>query len=386
MQQQQSPELGQKLTDWKNEPTLLQVKRDLEAAKPSHNTQVSRVKTWNDMLHVRGASRPAKVKGRSSVQPKLIRRQAEWRYPALSEPFLSTTKLFSVSPTTFEDAKGAQQNELVLNYQFRTKLNRVTFIDEYVRANVDEGTCIVQVGWCRQTMQVTEEVPVFQHIAPTSQEEVDALEQAIQLKQQNPRGYNEQTSPEIKAAVDYFGETQQLSVAMQISTQKVSTEKVIQNYPTAKIMNPANVIIDPSCDGDIDKAMFVVVSFETNQAALKMEGNRYRNLDQVNWEGSAPINDPDHGTSTPNDFNLADSMRKKVVAYEYWGFWDINGTGKLEPFVCTWIGNVLIRMEMNPFPDGKLPFIVTRYLPVKRELYGEPDAELLDDNQKVMEL
>jgi hypothetical protein len=44
----------------------------------------------------------------------------------------------------------------------------------------------------------------------------------------------------------------------------------------------------------------------------------------------------------------------------------------------------MIRMELNPFPDGKLPFVVVPYLPVKRELYGEPDAELLEDNQAIL--
>ncbi|MFP3693873.1 hypothetical protein, partial [Burkholderia sp. SIMBA_048] len=52
--------------------------------------------------------------------------------------------------------------------------------------------------------------------------------------------------------------------------------------------------------------------------------------------------------------------------------------------VATWIGDTLIRMEKNPFPDQKLPFIIIPYLPVKREAFGEPDAELLEDNQKIL--
>ena len=63
----------------------------------------------------KGKSRPTKIKGRSSVQPKLIRRQAEWRYSALTEPFLGTNKLYKVSPLTFEDARSAKQNELLPN-------------------------------------------------------------------------------------------------------------------------------------------------------------------------------------------------------------------------------------------------------------------------------
>ena len=112
-----------KLTKWSNEPTLQSLKGDLEASKPAHDTIVSRVKKWNDLLKVTGSAAPPKVKGHSSVQPKLVRRQAEWRYPALSEPFLSSSKLFKVTATTFEDEQAAEQNQLVLNWQFRTKLN-----------------------------------------------------------------------------------------------------------------------------------------------------------------------------------------------------------------------------------------------------------------------
>jgi hypothetical protein len=72
------------------------------------------------------------------------------------------------------------------------------------------------------------------------------------------------------------------------------------------------------------------------------------------------------------------------VAYEYWGFCDIHGDGRLQPIVATWIGASIIRMELNPYPDQKLPFVVVPYLPRKRELYGEPDAELLEDNQNIL--
>ena len=72
------------------------------------------------------------------------------------------------------------------------------------------------------------------------------------------------------------------------------------------------------------------------------------------------------------------------MAYEYWGFYDIDGKGELTSIVATWVGNTMIRMENNPYPDKKLPFVISKYLPVKRELYGEPDAELLEDNQAIL--
>jgi len=373
-----------KLTDWDNEPAVRDLKTDLENARSAHQSQMAKLRKWSDLLKVEGTERPVKRKNRSSVQPKLIRRQAEWRYAALTEPFLSSEKMFNVTPVTFEDSEAAKQNELLLNWQFRTKLNSVKFIDDYVRSVVDEGTCIVQTGWERKTVPFQEEVPEFQHIRITEQEDLDLLSQAISAKQANPREYEETAPPEVKAAVDYFEETQEATVARQIGTKTITTQKVILNHPTAVIMDPNNVLIDPSCEGDLNKAMFVIVSFETSQAELKKAGKRYKNLESIDWEGNTPLTQPDHVSRTPDDFQFRDAMRKRVVAYEYWGFYDVNNTGELTPIVCTWIGNVMIRMEENPFPDKKLPFVAVPYMPVKRELYGEPDAEMLEDQQRIL--
>lgn len=384
-EQRQSSEFGPKLTTWAKEPTLLDLKYDLEAAKQTQGAQITKITRWNDLLHVRNSAKPKKIKGRSNVQPKLIRRQAEWRYSALTEPFLGSDKLFKLAPETFEDGNAARQNELVLNNQFRTKMNRVKFIDDFVRATVDEGTSIIRVGWKRHTVPIKTEVPIYAHHPIENEEQLQVLQQALELRLADRRTYNETIPPELKAAVDFYEESNQATVAIDTGeTEEVTTEKILENRPTAEIMNPSNVFIDPTCNGDLDKAMFVVCSFETSKAELVKEGDRYKNLDKVIWDGSTPLSEPDHETQIPDPANLHDNLRKKVVAYEYWGFYDINGDDSLTPIVVTWIGDTIIRMEVSPFPDEKLPFILVPYLPVKRELYGEPDAELLEDNQKIL--
>lgn len=374
----------QKLTDWKAEPSLLMLKGDLEASKPSHDSQLAKIKKWMELRDGTGSAKPPKIKGRSSVQPKLIRRQAEWRYSALSEPFLSSDKLIQVTPVTFEDKHAAEQNELVLNNQFTTKMNLVEFIDDYVRSAVDEGIVINRLGWKRHTIPIQKEVPTYAFYPIATEEELQPFQQALELKTADPRTYEEKLPPELKAAVEYYLETQEATLAVQSGTEMVTEEKIVENRPTVEVMNPNNVYIDPSCGGDLDRALFIVVSFETNKADLLKEGDRYTNLDKVNWESNTTLGEPDHVTDSPDTFQFTDSTRKKIVAYEYWGYFDIQGDGKLEAIVATWIGDTIIRMELNPFPGQKLPFVVASYLPVKRELYGEPDAELLEDNQKIL--
>ena len=378
------PAQSEKLTDWKKEPSIQLLKGDLESAKPAHDAIMAQIREWNDLMEVKGKAKPPKVKGRSQVQPRLVRRQAEWRYAPLSEPFLSSNKLFKVTPVTFEDELAARQNELVLNYQFRTQLNKVKLVDDYVHSVVDDGTGIARIGWERKTVKIKTETPVFQLYPIENQEQADILQQALQLQAENPREYDETMPEDIKEAVNYFNETGEATYAIQTGVTEVEVEKALVNRPTVEMLNPNNVVIDPSCNGDLDKALYAVISFETCKADLMKNKDRYHNLDKIDWESSSPITDPDHESKTPGDFQFKDALRKKVVAYEYWGFYDINDDGSLEPIVATWIGSTLIRMEKNPFPDGKLPLVVVPYMPRKRELFGEADAELLGDNQAIL--
>ncbi len=372
-----------KLTDWANEPDLKTLKGDYVAAKPSHDEQANKIKKWTDLLQVTGTAKPPPVKGRSAVQPKLVRRQAEWRYSALTEPFLGSSKLYKVSPVTYEDVAAARQNELLLNWQFRTKLNRVKFVDDYVRAVVDEGTAVLKTGWVRNTTTVMVQVPVYDMFPAQTEEEVAQFQQALQMREAAPQEY-EQLDPAIHEAVSHYDETGEVTVAVQNGVTEVEEERVIENRPTVEILNPLNVYIDPTCGGDLDNALFVIYSFETNRAELQKQKDRYKNLDRVNWENASVVSDGEHTARANNEFAFTDTTRKKVVAYEYWGFFDINKDGTLKPFVATWIGDTMIRMEENPFPDGKIPFVLVPYLPIKRDVFGEPDAELLEDNQKLL--
>lgn len=372
-----------KLTDWENEPNLRILKRDLEASKPAHNEQITKIKQWQDLLLVQNAEKPNVQKGRSRVQPKLVRRQAEWRYSALTEPFLGSDRIFQVNPRTFEDMEAAKQNQILLNYQFDHKLNKVKFIDDYVRSVVDEGTAIVRLGWERVSHPIIEQVPLYTFIPTQDEQFLQVLQQAVELKHTNPRAFNEQVAPEIQESVNYFEETQIPAIAQVTGVTEVESEEIDENRPLVELMNPVNVFIDPSCQGDIDKALFVIVSFEPNRAELQKAGI-YQNLDLVDWSGSNPNQSDDHESTTPTDYTLDDPFRDRKVAYEYWGYYDIHGTGELVPIVATWIGNTLIRMAENPYPDGKLPFVLVPYLPIKRSVYGETDAELLADNQRIV--
>lgn len=369
-----------RLTDWVQEPRLALLKQDLDSCKSSHDTQMTKVTEWADYKNGTGKAAPKAQKGQSKVQPKLVRKQAEWRYSALSEPFLSTPDLFKVTPVTWEDKKGALQNELILNMQFTNKIDRVALIDEYVRAAVDDGTVVLRTGWDYEEVIETVPQPVYNYVYDYSV--VQIYQQMAQIEQSDPVQLLNYPQ-ELQDGYTQFKQTQQPIRFVVTGVEMVEQVKVVKNQPTVEVCRLANLYIDPSCNGDLNKANFIIYSFETSLAELKAEG-RYKNLEKINVSNQSPLSAPDFQPNTAPDFQPAGESRKRIVAYEYWGYWDIDGSGTLTPIVATWVGDVCIRMEENPFPDRELPFVLVQYLPVRKSVYGEPDAELLKDNQDIV--
>jgi hypothetical protein len=343
------------LVDWENPPSLADLKADLESAQTAHSIHTLEVDNWIRVLE--GKQTINAKRGRSKLVPKLARKQAEWRYAALSEPFLSTDDVFNTSPATFEDKEKAEQNGMVLNYQLNCRMDKIGFIDNYIRTAVDEGTVIVRVGWEFEKGIRTVYEDVFE----------DRLMQDPQTGQ---------------PALDPSG----APLLERVKTGQTESEQeiTIKNQPVLTVCDYNNLVLDPTCEGDIDKASFAIYSFETSLSELKKDG-RYKNLDQVNFENASVLAEADHKVKTDDtSFTFKDKARRKVVAREYWGFWDIDDTGEVKPFVATWVGKTFIRLEENPFPDKKLPFVLVQYLPRRRNVYGEPDSALIEDNQKIV--
>ena len=355
------------MVDWKNIPTLKDLKDNLTEATPSHNNHVSTVNDYISTL--RGELRAKIMEGRSKVQPKLVRKQGEWRYSALEEPFLSTNDMFKVSPVTYADVESARQNELILNKQFRVDIPKVKLINRLVRTAVNTGTVIIKLGWETEKDTVIEEVPVFTKSLEETYEVLAQMVQAGQISEEESIQILESGQP------------------IQIGVESVEIEKEVINRPVVQIRDSRNVIIDPSCEGDIDNAQFIIDKFTTDLSSLKKDG-RYYNLDKIEEKNYATVDDTyyhDNDYKSDPSFRFTDKPRKKLVAYEYWGYWDIDDSGIVKPIVATWVGDTIIRLEENPFPDKKLPFVVIQYLPPDNEtVYGDSDASLLKDNQDII--
>lgn len=368
--------------EWENAPTARELHENYKQASSEHSNQLAKVTEWRDAMRMQGTHAHVKKKGKSGVAPKLIRKQAEWRKPSLTEPFMSTPDLFNVRGITHMDVKAAKQNQLLLNYQFNTQVNKRKFIDDLISAVTEDGTAIIRTGWVEESVTETVRLPNYQYQASSDPRLVQAYAQMAQMEQQSPLALDTMDA----TLVEGYRMSKQIGnphVAIPSGYREEEQEKFIKNHPTAEVCMIENVIVDPTCNGELDDAMFIIYSYETYKAELEKSG-KYFNLDAVDFTGSPGTNDGEHTTHNNSEFSFTDEARNKIVAYEYWGYWDVYGTGELTPIVATYIGDTLIQLEENPFPNGQLPFVSIPYAHVVGSVYGEPDADLLVDNQKVI--
>lgn len=314
---------------------LKNLKADMKEAERLQREWFIKREEWSSQTE--GAPYGNEVEGKSKIVSKDIKKQREWMIPSITDPFLSTSDVIKCNPVTYEDAKAARQNELLLNTQFCRKFNRYNFIMKATKVLVTEGSVVIQTGWDYEEEEVEAEVEV-----------VNTDENGMEF------------------------------VDTEISMQT----NVIRNQPTAVVCRNEDIFIDPTCMDDMDKCQFVIHRYESSLNALKQDG-RYENLDKVEAAQYNLTNDPQYLREDQSYFEFKDKPRKKFVVHEYWGNYDIDGDGIAEPIVCAWVGNTLIRLESNPYPDKKPPFVIVPFSAVPFHMFGEALAETIGDNQKI---
>ena len=312
---------------------LTDLKADWKASESAQKDWIVKVDKYK--RETNGEPYGNEQKGKSAVVSKDIKKQLEWMVPSIVDPFLSTPDVIKCNPVTFEDADSARQNELLLNTQFCRKFPRYNFVNKAVRVLATEGTVIVQTGW-------------------------DYDDEVI----------------EVEAEVVKVGEDGLEYVAMETVEKTIVTK----NQPTATVCRNEDIYLDPTCMDDFDKCQFIIHRYETDLSTLKSDG-RYKNLDKIDMEGRG--DDSDFDSEDETNFSFSDKPRQKILVYEYWGNYDIDGDDVVEPIVCAWVGNTIIRLEDNPYPDQKPPFIVVPFNPIPFQLDGEALAETIGDNQKI---
>ena len=317
---------------------LRSLKQDFKSAETARKEQDAKIDRWKSATF--GKPYGNEQKGKSQIVSRDIHKQNEWLHPSLLDPFVSSDDIVKVTPVTWEDKPSAKQSELLLNYQFCRQFDRYNFMSKALKVASQEGTVIVQCGWEYEDEEVETEV-----------ERID---------------------------VDQLGN----EYIVEGEFETLVETRILVNKPTAIVCRNEDVYIDPTCMDDMDKCQFVIHRYETDLSTLRADG-RYKNLERVKKAGVTSDTDSDFDDEDETEFQFQDDPRKKVLVYEYWGNYDVNDDGIAEPIVCAWIGDIVIRLQSNPYPDKKPPFLVMPFNAVPFQMHGEADAELIGDNQKI---
>lgn len=400
----------------KNE-ILKNLKADFEASKRLKSRNDSKINTWRREYN--GELYGNEKKNRSKFVYRLIKKQSEWQHAGLVDPFVSTPDIIRAKPVTWEDKEVSPKIEILLNTQFCRQFDRFNFMNKAIKVLDQEGTVVIRTGWEYKEKVIKEQIleeqpnPEFimlqeqamaiqanlEQIAPMVKESQNSLamleQQGLSVDQAVASGVIDPqvvagTQQMMAEAANLEQQLQALQEQLQSIPQTIEVPRIIErlkpvcNRPTAMVCRNEDIFIDPTCQDNMDNCQFVIYRYETDMTTLKRAGV-YKNLDKV----SHTLRDSEYVSKTRDDegydssFEFSDIARKKVVVHEYWGNYDIDGDGEAEAIVCTWVNDVIIQLRDNPFPDKQPPFIVVPFNSIPFSLYGESNAELLSDTQKI---
>ena len=172
-------------------------------------------------------------------------------------------------------------------------------------------------------------------------------------------------------------------VKVQNGTKMVQKMVTVKNQPYVELCRSSQLYIDPTAEGSISNAQFVIHEFKSSLSKLKADG-RYKNLDKINVpKANTADEDPLYDEDEKREFEFSDEARREITIAEYWGNYDMNGDGVAEPIVCVWAGDVIIRLEDNPYPDGETPFVSCALDSEPFSIDGEANAELIGTDQRI---
>ena len=326
-------------------------KKDLANSESNKKIWAEQILKWNKEFD--GDPYGNEVKGKATVVSRDIKKSALWQHASVIDPFVNNDNIVNTVPVTFTDKKTAEQAELLLNFQFCRDFDRYNFISDSFKVLQREGTVIARVSWQFEEEEQLVDVPVM-GLVP-----VQDPEKRQQMIAQGMMPYEQ----------GQVGVTQEWQMV------------TVKNRPRVEIVRNSMLWIDPTAERDINDAKFVVYKYKSSLSQLRKEGI-YENLDNIIVDGEM-IWDEDSPYYRDDTFTFADKPRKELEVVEYWGNYDMNEDGIAEPIVCTWVGDTIIRLEENPYPDGQVPFVSCAYDSSPYSIYGVSQGDTISTDQKI---
>lgn len=285
-------------------------------------------------------------KNKSQVVSRDIKIAQIWQHSSIKDPFLNSAEGVKATPVGAEDTAISIQTKEVLNYQYSRQFNRYRFITSSLKVFQVEGTVIARVFWNFEEKEIEVEEPVM----------------GISL---------------------IMGPEGPIPQQTQVGVKKVKKTVTTKNYPDARVCKNVDIWVDPTEKENIEDAKFVIERWKSNLSDLR-QNSVYKNIDKIKVDSDSLGGESyDALYEDTGSFIFTDDARKEIDVYEYWGKFDIHGTGIAIPMVCAWVGSTIIRLEESPYSDGKVPFISCAFDPEPFSINGEANAEILSTDQKL---
>jgi len=343
------------MSQQENKTILDTLKQDLTNSDTFHDDWTKKhrywIKAYNGDLYG-NEKNPNKAK----VVSRDIKKASVWQLAQVVDPFVSSPNMVKVDAISHEDEAISEQTENILNYQWSREFDRYNFVSNSFKTLQREGTVFAKVSWESSEAEVEIQEPIVEMVP------VEDINQAQQMIANGVPPYEE--------------------VITGYETKTVT--KTIYNRPTAELLDNAFVYVDPTVEGKAEDGNFMIIKYSSNMSKLNENKDLYKDLDKVKdlmqseLEKSRSNYENDEG-----NFKFTDEARREFEVIEYWGNYDLNGDGIAEEIVCVWVGDIIIRLEENPYPDNKKPFVSCTIDSEPLSPYGNPNADLIDVDQKI---
>lgn len=365
-----------------DEAVLRIAQANIARSKKAKTDIEAKQRKWKQMYD---AEPQAGISGRSKFVSKDTKKNLHWFIPNAMKPFMSSDDIVEAIPRTADDVKRAASQATLLNFQFSNEFDKYDFLWQSLFVMGSEGTVVARTGWDFE--EEPEQIPFkgtmqeYQMLLADGAKFVgDIKTEAITVPQQNPNPI----MPPIPLRVDVVSGT-------------IEIMKTIKSRPTAAVIRNENFYIDPAAT-TIDTAEFtaedidmIMSDLRENEKTAENPKGIYKNIDKIT------TNAADKNTSTlaaereterrsygsNDDEESTDESMKKVKITEYYGRIDVDQDGIAEHIVISFVGNTVIRLEANPFPDNKPPYVAVPYSPRAFSFWGDAMAAFIEDTQQI---
>jgi len=332
------------------------IEHDLQDSRPYHDDVMGEISEWVDEYH--GEPYGNEQDGRSKIVWKLIKKQGEALVSNIVKPFLGNYDIVEINPVTEADVYKSKIDEKLINHYWNKEFKATRFLKSLGKVLVPEGTCFIRVGWNRETRERKQTIPL------------EALTQEMR---------------------DTFSAKGAKFLENADGTVTITVINILSNNPTAKVVRNEDIYIDPTAD-TFEEAKFLIYEMRISLSDIMndpiYDKEAVSRLEKIVSQNDDKRRDGhDIHNYNLSDFEFKDEARKKIVLYEYWGEYDLDGDGNTEPVVATMArygdDNLILRMDRNPFPFKKIPFICIPLYEEPFKIYGRSLSDMISDEQKL---